>query len=41
MGTYAYVNPAVAVSLGGRLLDETLSTMQIGGTIVILGASSS
>jgi len=38
LGTYAYVNPAIAVLLGGWLLDETLSTMQIAGTIVILGS---
>ena len=38
LGTYAYVNPAVAVVLGGWLLDEKLSTMQIAGTLVILGS---
>jgi drug/metabolite transporter (DMT)-like permease len=36
LGTYAYVNPAVAVLLGWLVLDETLSRAQIMGTIVIL-----
>ncbi|WP_240954366.1 EamA family transporter [Solimonas marina] len=36
LGTYAYVNPAVAVLLGWLVLDERLSTMQVGGTSVIL-----
>lgn len=38
LGTYAYVNPAVAVILGGWLLDEKLSPMQIAGTFIILGS---
>jgi drug/metabolite transporter (DMT)-like permease len=38
LGTYAYVNPAVAVLLGGWLLDEKLSPMQIAGTLIILGS---
>lgn len=38
LGTYAYVNPAVAVLLGNWVLDEKLSQMQIAGTIVILGS---
>ena len=38
LGTYAYVNPAVAVILGGWLLDERLSAMQIAGTLIILGS---
>lgn len=38
LGTYAYVNPAVAVLLGGWLLDETLSAMQIAGTFIILAS---
>ena len=38
LGTYAYVNPAVAVVLGGWLLDEKLSAMQIAGTLIILGS---
>ncbi|MBI3575464.1 MAG: EamA family transporter [Gammaproteobacteria bacterium] len=36
LGTYAYVNPAVAVVLGWWLLDETLSTVQFSGMAVIL-----
>ncbi len=38
LGTFAYVNPAVAVILGGWLLDEKLSAMQIVGTVIILGS---
>lgn len=38
LGTYAYVNPAVAVLLGRWLLDEKLSAMQIAGTFIILGS---
>jgi len=37
LGTYAYVNPAVAVVLGWLLLDEGLTAGQWGGTLVILG----
>lgn len=36
LGTYAYVNPAVAVLLGWWLLDEHLNPAQIAGTLVIL-----
>ena len=36
LGTYAYVNPAVAVLLGGALLGETLNTFQISGMLVVL-----
>lgn len=36
LGTYAYVNPAVAVLLGWLILDERLSAMQLGGTLIIL-----
>lgn len=36
LGTYAYVNPAVAVLLGWLLLDEALGAMQVGGTAIIL-----
>jgi drug/metabolite transporter (DMT)-like permease len=36
LGTYAYVNPLVAVALGGWLLDETLDTLQWLGMLVIL-----
>lgn len=37
LGTYAYVNPAVAVLLGAWLLDERLQAMQWLGTLAILG----
>ncbi len=36
LGTYAYVNPAVAVLLGWWILDEHLNSSQIAGTLVIL-----
>lgn len=36
LGTYAYVNPAVAVVLGWVILDEQLTAAQWGGTLVIL-----
>lgn len=36
LGTYAYVNPAVAVVLGWWLLDEHLNTTQVLGTVIIL-----
>ncbi|MGH8442862.1 MAG: EamA family transporter [Nevskiaceae bacterium] len=36
LGTYAYVNPAVAVVLGWWLLDEHLDATQVTGTIIIL-----
>lgn len=36
LGTYAYVNPAVAVLLGWLLLDERLDRAQIAGTAIIL-----
>jgi drug/metabolite transporter (DMT)-like permease len=36
LGTYAYVNPAVAVLLGWLMLDETLTQTQIYGTLIIL-----
>ena len=36
LGTYAYVNPAIAVLLGAGLGGEHLSTLQIAGTGVIL-----
>ncbi|MFP5344336.1 MAG: EamA family transporter [Gammaproteobacteria bacterium] len=38
LGTYAYVNPAVAVLLGWWLLDETLTGLQLVGMAVILTA---
>lgn len=36
LGTYAYINPLVAVVLGWLVLQETLSPMQMAGTVVIL-----
>ena len=36
LGTYAYVNPAVAVLLGGAFLGESLNTLQMGGMVVVL-----
>ncbi|WP_370305667.1 EamA family transporter [Sinimarinibacterium flocculans] len=36
LGTYAYVNPAIAVLLGWWLLDEAMQGPQIAGTLVIL-----
>jgi len=36
LGTYAYVNPVVAVVLGAWLLNETLSGTQMTGMVVIL-----
>lgn len=36
LGTYAYVNPAIAVALGWWVLDEHLGQTQIIGTAVIL-----
>jgi drug/metabolite transporter (DMT)-like permease len=36
LGTYAYINPLVAVALGWLLLQEALSAKQLAGTVVIL-----
>lgn len=36
LGTYAYVNPAVAVLLGGWLLGESLNHYQAAGMLVVL-----
>jgi drug/metabolite transporter (DMT)-like permease len=36
LGTYAYVNPAIAVVLGWWLLDERLNSSQVLGTAIIL-----
>lgn len=36
LGTYAYVNPAIAVLLGWWMLDEVMHPPQIAGTLVIL-----
>jgi drug/metabolite transporter (DMT)-like permease len=37
LGTYAYINPAIAVILGWWLLDEHLNEVQVLGTLIILG----
>lgn len=40
IGTYAYVNPAVAVFLGWLILDEHVTaTILLGGAVVILGVA--
>lgn len=36
LGTYAYVNPAIAVLLGWWILDEVMHAPQIIGTLIIL-----
>jgi len=36
LGTYAYINPLVAVVLGWLMLQETLSATQLAGMVVIL-----
>jgi drug/metabolite transporter (DMT)-like permease len=36
LGTYAYVNPVVAVALGNWLLSESLSSTQMAGMLVVL-----
>jgi drug/metabolite transporter (DMT)-like permease len=36
LGTYAYVNPAIAVALGWWILDEHLNASQVLGTAIIL-----
>ena len=36
LGTYAYVNPVVAVLLGGWLLGESLNAIQFAGMLVVL-----
>ena len=38
LGTYAYVNPAVAVLLGWLVLDEHLNATQVTGTLIVLAA---
>jgi len=37
LGTYGYVNPAIAAVLGWLVLDETLSTLQLLGMGITLG----
>ena len=36
LGTYAYINPAIAVALGWFMLGETLNGTQLAGMVVIL-----
>lgn len=36
VGTYSYVNPAIATLLGWWLLDEHLTAAQLAGMVVIL-----
>ena len=36
MGTFAYVNPAVATALGWAVLGESLGDLQIAGMVVVL-----
>ena len=38
MGTYAYVNPIVAVVLGWLFLDEKIDAFMLAGTAIILAA---
>ena len=38
IGTYAYVNPIVAVGLGAVLLSETITLRTVIATVIILGA---
>jgi drug/metabolite transporter (DMT)-like permease len=38
VGTYGYVNPAIATYLGWQFLDEHLSGVQLAGMIIIIGA---
>ena len=38
VGTYGFVNPAIAVLLGWWILDEALSPMQMIGTAIIFAA---
>lgn len=39
VGTYAYINPVVAVFLGWLLINETISNSQFIGMIIILGSA--
>jgi drug/metabolite transporter (DMT)-like permease len=38
IGTYGYVNPAIAAFLGWQFLDEHLSNVQIAGMVIIISA---
>ncbi|PSL08362.1 drug/metabolite transporter (DMT)-like permease [Haloactinopolyspora alba] len=37
VGTYAYVNPVVAVLLGWAILDETVTSVVVGGGALVIG----
>jgi len=40
VGTYAYVNPVIAVALAATLLSERITTsMLIGGALIIAGVA--
>jgi drug/metabolite transporter (DMT)-like permease len=36
IGTYGYVNPAVAAFLGWQFLHEPLSALQLAGMVIII-----
>jgi drug/metabolite transporter (DMT)-like permease len=36
VGTFAYVNPAVATVLGWAVLGEALSALQVAGMVIVL-----
>jgi drug/metabolite transporter (DMT)-like permease len=38
VGTYAYVNPLIAVFTGWLLLDERLSALQVAGSLIVFAA---
>jgi drug/metabolite transporter (DMT)-like permease len=38
IGTYGYVNPAIAAFLGWQFLDEHLSNLQLAGMVIIIAA---
>jgi drug/metabolite transporter (DMT)-like permease len=38
IGTYGYVNPAIAAYLGWQFLDEHLSNLQLAGMLIIIAA---
>jgi drug/metabolite transporter (DMT)-like permease len=38
IGTYGYVNPAIAAYLGWQFLDEHLSNLQLAGMVIIIAA---
>jgi len=38
IGTYGYVNPAIATYLGWQFLDERLSNLQLAGMVIIIAA---